>query len=784
MAKCVLQLQNISKYYYSETTVTQALRKINLEFQKGEFVAITGESGSGKSTLLNMISGLDTFDEGEMYFEGQPTFQFDEQDWEEYRRNQIGFVFQDYSLIGHYTALDNVLAALVIQEQDAIQSEAKAMEYLEQVGLKAFAGQRASQLSSGQKQRLSIARALAKNTDILVADEPTGNLDSETGIQIVQLLAKLSREKLVIMVTHNYDQAEPYITRKIRLHDGEVVTDVPVNRLTDGQEQVEQLQACEPSGDCKAEMELSESELSAKKGTTINRMAAFFAWRNITMQRGRAALFFSFFLVTAVVSFLFIGQLLTYADDRITKEYDTDAYLQKNDTRIVIRYPDNRDLSKEDGEKIRSVKYVQEVDLYDYANDVNYYFQEGKGYEYFYGTKEQGKEVKGVRFLTKNQFMRSATCLTKSDLAKGHLPKSRNEVVLYSRNGKLLNQEQECYFTADNAWKNGVQYHTKVKIVGLLRKKTDQVYFDYRLCQMITVGLDDYGYSLDYCYDAMYDKFHGNMQFYPVIADDLKGNEVRASANYDLPSNGFGALPDTVEAALPGNGQIHIKALNKFGELKDEYSYTEYGEIIQKASEDLVIPVQIVDNFSDQGGEILQVSEEMFHKLYDRNSTQASAYISNYSKTKAVIDTLQKMGYDAISTYQVSATNYIEEKVYQRLEVIGISVFVLLVMMFLQILLVRSILKIKKKDYEILKFMGMRQHQINRITYLEMGVHCIAAMFLAMVIMVVLRGVKVPLLVHMMPYYNLAGVVLFVLYNLILMVLTVFFFHRLLERRV
>ena len=106
MAKCVLQLQNISKYYYSETTVTQALRKINLAFQKGEFVAITGESGSGKSTLLNMISGLDTFDEGEMYFEGQPTFQFDEQDWEEYRRNQIGFVFQDYSLIGHYTALD------------------------------------------------------------------------------------------------------------------------------------------------------------------------------------------------------------------------------------------------------------------------------------------------------------------------------------------------------------------------------------------------------------------------------------------------------------------------------------------------------------------------------------------------------------------------------------------------------------------------------------------------------------------------------------------------------
>lgn len=798
MAETILRLQNISKYYYSDTSVTQALRKINLEFSMSEFVAITGESGGGKSTLLNMISGMDTFDEGEMYYRGQPTFQYDDQDWEEYRRNQIGFVFQDYSLINHYTALDNVLAALVIQGKDPAECRDEAMDYLEQVGLTGQAAQRASQLSSGQKQRLSIARALAKNTDIIVADEPTGNLDSETGQQIMEILERLSHQKLVIMVTHNYDQAAPYVTRRIRLHDGEVVTDVPVNKRD---ENVDSDYQNPP----KSENKTGNNGKAKKKKQN---MARFFALKNIKMQKGRAGFFFAFFLITAVVSFLFIGELLVYADDRITKEYDTSAYLQKNDKRLSVRHPDNSVLTEKDQAAIASVKYVDQVDLCDYANDVNYYIEKDKDYEVAYGSKTRlisnvqddsdEENDQGVRLLDKSHFMKSSTAITKEDLSAGRLPKERNEIVLYTSDSKKLNSEITCYFSSDNLWKEGVSCYQKLKIVGILKDNTKQVYFHPELCEMLTYGLDRFVVWTQFCWDALYNQYNGTFKpAYVVVGDGLKKNQVRVSENYKIPSTGYGLIPNDLKKAFVGQGCIHIEQ-TKSGidaELKDAIEqnmsaagYEEDSE--EESSEDskdgdnedgIKFDIEYVEDFSKQGADFIEVSPAIYRKLrdyYNIGTTQASVYIANYSKTDKVISALKEKGYDAVSTLRVSSTRYMQDKVYKRLEVIGISCMILIILAILQILIVRSILKIKKKDYSVLRFMGMRRKQLCRITYQEMGVHGIAAVIVTLIVMLILRQAGVAFIRNMLFYYSIIGIVGFLAYNIILMLLTVFFFNR------
>ena len=174
----MLKLENLSKYYYSSSSVTCALRKINLEFNVGEFIAITGESGSGKTTLLNIISGLDSYEDGELYYNNKKTSYFDDSDWENYRKDQIAFIFQNYNLIDSYSVLENVMVTYIIEGRSYKEAKRKAKELLKFVGLDKDVHKKATKLSGGQKQRLAIARALAKDSQIIVADEPTGNLDN------------------------------------------------------------------------------------------------------------------------------------------------------------------------------------------------------------------------------------------------------------------------------------------------------------------------------------------------------------------------------------------------------------------------------------------------------------------------------------------------------------------------------------------------------------------------------------------------------------------------------
>lgn len=235
----MLQLKNITKNYVAGDTEVRALKGVTIEFRESEFVSILGPSGCGKTTMLNIIGGLDRYTDGDLVIGGRSTKEFRDKDWDAYRNHKIGFVFQNYNLIPHQTVLANVELALTLSGVSKAERRKRASEALEKVGLGDQLHKKPNQMSGGQMQRVAIARALVNNPDIILADEPTGALDSETSVQIMDILKEISAEKLIIMVTHNGDLAEKYSSRIVRLLDGKITGDSdPFSSSADSQDSV------------------------------------------------------------------------------------------------------------------------------------------------------------------------------------------------------------------------------------------------------------------------------------------------------------------------------------------------------------------------------------------------------------------------------------------------------------------------------------------------------------------------------------------------------------------
>ena len=221
----MLQIENIKKTYVTGELTQTALDDVSLSFRESELVAILGPSGSGKSTLLNVIGGLDQYDSGDLIIDGISTKKYKDRDWDSYRNHSVGFIFQSYNLIPHQNVLSNVELALTISGIPAGERKRRAIAALKEVGLEAQIHKKPNQMSGGQMQRVAIARALVNNPKILLADEPTGALDSETSIQVMELLKEVARDRLVIMVTHNPELAQQYATRIVRVKDGKILDD-------------------------------------------------------------------------------------------------------------------------------------------------------------------------------------------------------------------------------------------------------------------------------------------------------------------------------------------------------------------------------------------------------------------------------------------------------------------------------------------------------------------------------------------------------------------------------
>ena len=686
--KPIIKLENVCKYYYSNNTVTMGLNKINLEFSKGEFVAITGESGSGKTTLLNVIAGLDTYEDGELLYKGDLTSHFDADDWEEYRKNQISFIFQNYNLIDSYTALENVMTVLLIQGYTKEEANEKALALLDQVGILERKDNRATQLSSGQKQRLAIARALAKNTDIIVADEPTGNLDVENGDAILKLLGELSKEKLVLLVTHNYEQAEKYVTRKIRLFDGVVKSDVKVNK--------------------KSKKEIEE-KVEVKRDINNFKIASLFTKMNIKAQPRRVLSIFTLSLFSAITVFTCVGLYASKYDLSLAKEYNDAAFFNGDKTRLIAVRDDLLPINEEDVEKIYNVSSkINSVDLYGLSNDI-FYFTD-KELKYIYNVEEgpgAGPAKEYLIFQDYSKFVKSETCIDESDLKAGRMPESRLEIVLYGEDEELIGTTKKIYLSNGRNWgttgDSSNNYCYEFEIVGLLKKETEQIYFDESFAKSLASSVVQQRNILTYVY-----RFLGNQSYqtvtrthvFFVINDELHGNEIRMS-------------------------QELIDASGLFSDNK--VIYPDYADSSVITFDNQKYVIKILEEGHSSSDKVLEISPELFETFYGDFNNQVSIYIDDYAYTSSVIAKLAEEGYRAVSVFKVSTIKWDYEKVIVRYLTLAISSLVIIVVSILEIVISKALLKFKKNDFIIFRSLGMGDNTVRLCNYLELFVYAIAS---------------------------------------------------------
>ena len=307
----MLQIKNIHKEYKTGNLIQKALDDVSLNLRDNEFVAILGPSGSGKTTLLNIIGGLDRYDNGDLIINGISTKKYKDRDWDSYRNHTIGFVFQSYNLIPHQTLLANVELALTISGVPKSKRKQKALEALEKVGLVSQAHKKPNQLSGGQMQRVAIARALVNDPDILLADEPTGALDSKTSVQVMEILKEISKDRLIIMVTHNPELAEKYSSRIVKLLDGKIIDDS--NPYKSSEEDVK-----------KARNKKDKSGKASMKFTTAVRLSL----NNLMTKKGRT------FLTSFAGSIGIIGIALI-----LSLSHGMQSYINKVEEDTLSSYP-------------------------------------------------------------------------------------------------------------------------------------------------------------------------------------------------------------------------------------------------------------------------------------------------------------------------------------------------------------------------------------------------------------------------------------------------------------
>lgn len=522
----MLELKNVSKFYYKKGIVSSGISKVSLKFDMGEFIAITGESGSGKSTLLNVISGLDTYEEGEMYVNGEETSHYNEEDYEEYRKKYIGNIFQSFNLVNSYTVYQNVELVLLINGETRRSVKHKVIDILKKVDLYKYRHTKVSKLSGGMKQRVSIARCLAKDTPIIIADEPTGNLDSKNAKSVLKLLYEISKYKLVIVVTHNFEQISEYATRRITMHDGSVIEDMKL----------------------KDKNEVKEVNTSKFKKTKVisNLRLGIRNTFNIVPK---------FLLLTFVYAFVLISIVGVYSAflelESANNAYNSFFNETDANKRVIVKKKDNSSFTNEEINRLKSISNVEKVITNDYV------------YDYSMSLIDYENIFLDSNFMKLEEF--------KGKLKYGRMPLNDNEIIVSGskENYYIEDMGSELINKEVSINSNSGSDEIKVKIVGV------SVFEKYNW--MVTSYVSDKIYNyvenhVEQVYGTTKVFISDNSQIeYPNIktSDILSEGQVYISENYSYNCKSYNCMKDSLNIKFSNmytNKEIslsNVKVYNK-----------------------------------------------------------------------------------------------------------------------------------------------------------------------------------------------------------------------------
>jgi ABC-type lipoprotein export system ATPase subunit len=678
----MLKLTNISKYYHSNDVVALGLRKVSLEFKLGEFIAVTGESGSGKSTLLNVISGLDTYEDGEMYINGEETSYFSIEEWESYRRQYIGFVFQNYNIIDSYSVLENVMVALTIQGYPKEEIKDRATELIRKVGLETHLHHKASKLSGGQKQRAVIARALAKDCPIIVCDEPTGNLDSESSKTIMSLLEEISKDKLVIVVTHNYDEVAEFATRKIRLFDGEVVEDKRISKRHSATDNIK----------------------LANYNMTWGNLIGI-SLRNLFRTPRRT-------IFTLIVA-MFIAIIFTFSYGSYVKNANSSisfggyGYFQNvTERRIIATKFDQTSFTESELETIRNLRNVNYVLSHDVILDSSI-FSYIDEYDWVY---------------TEWNLMNPANMLSAADLIDGRLPTSIYEIVIEENDEYPIGSTIELGFESARYVDEGnyaIDNTIDFEVVGIVdnifpNDWNSRVYLhedflnqDEVINHAYLTGMYENGYiSFSISHEAVLDNVVSVPLWYVnIITDDtLEDGEMRLSQDL-LQEMAFSMFETNME--------------------EDEFYYLGE-EFVLRASSAFYendIEFNIIGEATIDGQDIwqaIQMNQATYDSIVVKDPYQISVLVDSNFEAKTVMNELNNMDFNTIYPTQIG--NQFEEVLRLLGNVgFGFQVAVLMVVIyFISYIVLRNVQNAKKKAYLIFRSIGASKRDLNKVTLLEL----------------------------------------------------------------